>query len=88
MGTYEGRDGSCDWFSLVRYIYVAQAVYSQGSWDGSGNEMTQWSGVIMLEALWDMVYKALYKNDYYYLRCYVLVLTIVSFFVVWYPCLC
>ena len=52
--------------ALCATYSATQAVYSQGSWDGLRNEKGQWSGVIMFEALWELVCKGFIKTNWYY----------------------
>ena len=64
MGTCEGRDGSCDWFSQVAHIYCTGCILPRELRWLKEWFKAQWPGVIMLEAPWDAlrVWKALYKK--------------------------
>ena len=72
METCEGRDGSCDWF-------VAQAVYSPGSWDGLRNEIngpvTRGNNVGFKTS--GCVKRYIKTNYYYYFYCNVSLMCIV-----------
>ena len=64
MGTCEGRDGSCDWFSWVVHILCTGCILPRELRWFKEWFKAQWPGVIMSEALWDTprAWKALYKN--------------------------
>ena len=64
MGTCEGRDSSCDWFSRVAHTMRTGCILPRELRWFKEWFKAQCPGVLMSEALWDTprAWKALYKN--------------------------
>ena len=64
MGTCEGRDGSCDWFSRVAQICYTGCILPRELRQFKEWFKAQWPRVIMWKLLWEAlrVGKTLYKN--------------------------